>query len=100
MPMTTAKALSELKCPACGAIDIHPSRRKSALEKLAAFFGMAYFRCHACKHRFSLHTGGFASRSMEREYLMLKQRIREIVMASGLLVFVVMIVIWMIGKMG
>ena len=100
MPMTTDQPRFELKCPACGAIDIHPSRRKSALEKLAAFFGMAYFRCHACKHRFSLHTGGFASKSMEREYLMLKQRTREILLASGVLAFIVILVIWMIGKMG
>lgn len=89
-----------MKCPACGGEDVHSSRRRSSLEKLSAFFGIAYMRCHACKHRFPVHIGGFASRSMEKKYLLLKQRAKEILIASAILAILVIVMILVIGRLG
>jgi transposase-like protein len=83
------------KCPACGSTNLHASRRRSTLENLSAFLGLSYFRCHECKLRFSHYMGGFASRSMRSEYVLLKQRAKELLVASALLTVIVAGLVWM-----
>ena len=82
------------KCPACGSTNLHPSRRRSGLENLTAFVGISYFRCHECKLRFSAYMGGFASRSMRSKYLLMKQRAKELLIASVLLSIIVAALVW------
>jgi transposase-like protein len=93
--MTAEKRHPAPKCPACGSTNLHASRRRSTIEKLSAFAGLSYFRCHDCKLRFSHYMGGFASHSMHSKYLLLKQRTKEILVASALLTVIVASLVWM-----
>jgi hypothetical protein len=79
---------------------LHASRRRSRIENLAAFAGISYFRCHQCKLRFSAYMGGFASRSMLSKYLLMKQRAKELLIASVLLATIVAALVWMMYHMG
>jgi transposase-like protein len=87
------------KCPACGSTNLHASRRRSTLENLSAFLGLSYFRCHECKLRFSHYMGDFASRSMLSKYLLIKQRAKELLVASALLTIIVASLVWMLYHM-
>lgn len=91
---------SARKCPACGSTNLHASRRRSGFENLSAFAGISYFRCHECKLRFSAYMGGFASRSMLSKYLLMKQRAKELLLASVLLTIVVAALVWMMYHTG
>jgi C4-type Zn-finger protein len=87
--MTVEQQHAASKCPVCGSTKLHSSRRRSVFEKLTAFVGISYFRCHECKLRFSTYMGGFASRSTRSKYLLFKQRAKELIAASVLLAIIV-----------
>jgi transposase-like protein len=95
--MTAEMQHSVSKCPACGSTQLHASRRRSAFEKLTAFVGISYFRCHGCKLRFSAYMGGFGSRSMRAKYLLFKQRIIALIAASVLLAIIVVALVWVVN---
>jgi hypothetical protein len=44
--------------------------------------------------------GGFASRSMLSKYLLMKQRVKELLVASVLLTLIVAALVWMMYHMG
>ena len=67
---------------------------------MTAFVGISYFRCHECKLRFSAYMGGFASRSMRSKYLLMKQRVRELLIAGALLSIIVWALVWMMYHKG
>ena len=98
--MTAEKQYSVSKCPACGSTKLHSSRRRSALEKLSAFVGISYIRCHECKLRFSAYMGGFASRSMRAKYLLFKQRTQAVIAASVLFAIIVVALLWALNYIG
>lgn len=43
------------RCPDCGSSDVHPSKPRTRMEKLAAIaFKIPLYRCHQCYHRWFL----------------------------------------------
>ncbi len=61
---------------------------------MTAFAGISYFRCSECKLRFSAYMGGFTSQSMLSQYVLLKQRTKELMIASVLLAIIVAAIVW------
>lgn len=92
--MPAEQKASVKKCPGCGSTELHPSRRRSKLEELSAFIGISYFRCRECKLRFSTHMSGFTSGGTRGKYELLKQRSKEIMVASVLLAIIVAALVW------
>jgi hypothetical protein len=45
-------AASELRCPKCRGSYVHPSRPRTRVEEIIAFWGVPLLRCHRCFHRY------------------------------------------------
>jgi transposase-like protein len=53
-------------CPACGSNNCIRSRRRGTKEHMLSWFGIVPFRCHDCKHRFSIFYPKFRSDEPDR----------------------------------
>ena len=95
LPSPTPKAKPKLVCPKCASTSVHSSRRKTSYEQWSALWGLAYYRCSACRHRWHQKEGVAGSRSFRKGARLLSRRLIPLILIAIVLALLLKALFWM-----